>query len=117
MASAEVSLEDGEVRVSLEPDNRLRLDRLRQVIRDQGFSPRQAEIEARGLIDRSEGGLLFRTPDGSVVLEVSAESALRADLEGRVDEVVLLRGRVEEPAWGRVHVTSVEPAGSTHPDC
>lgn len=112
MTSAEVSLDDGEVRVSLEEDNRLRLDRLRQVIRDQGFTPRQAEIEAEGIIDRADGGLLFRTPDGAVVLEVSGEPALEDDLELLVGEVVLLRGRVEEPAWGRVHVISVEPASS-----
>lgn len=112
MTSAEVSLEDGEVRVSLEEDNRVRIDRLRQVVRDQGFSPRQAEIEAKGLIDRADGGLLFHTPDGAVVLEVSGKPAVQDELERRVGEAVLLRGRVEEPAWGQLHVTSVEPASS-----
>lgn len=35
---------DGEVVAALDEDNHVRLDRLRQVIRDQGFTPRGAPV-------------------------------------------------------------------------
>lgn len=107
VTSAEVSLNDGEVVVKLERENHVRLDRLRQVIRDQGFTPRGAEIRARGVIERRDGRLFFRTPEGEVVLEVvGAPTALEA-AGARVGEPVVVRGHVDEEALGRMQVVEV----------
>lgn len=107
MTSAEVSLNAGAVVVALEEDNHVRLDRLRQVIRDQGFTPRGAEIRARGVVEPRDGRLVFRTPEGEVVLEVVGESEVMEALEARVGERIVVQGRVEEAAQGRIQVSSI----------
>lgn len=106
VTSAEVSLNDGEVVVALEEENHVRLDRLRQIIRDQGFTPRGAEIRARGVVERRDGRLLFRTPEGEVVLEVAPESEALA-AEERAGEELVVRGHIGEDAAGRIRIVEV----------
>lgn len=110
MASAEVSLNDGQVVLTLEEDNHVRLDRLRQVVRDQGFTPREAEIRARGVVDRRDTRLLFRTPEGEIVLEVEGEPAVLEALDGRLGETVVVTGRVDQEATGRIRITGITPS-------
>lgn len=107
VTSAEVSLNDGEVVVALEEENHVRLDRLRQMIRDQGFTPRGAEIRARGVVERRDGRLLFRTPEGEVVLEVAPESEALDAAEERAGEELVIRGHVGEDAAGRIRIVEV----------
>ena len=110
VTSAEVSLNDGEVVVALNEDNQVRLDRLRQIIRDQGFTPREADIRVRGVVERRDGRLLFRTPEGQVVLEVVGEPDVIRRVEGRIGDPVVVEARVEEESAGQMRVTSI---GST----
>ena len=110
VTSAEVSLNEGEVVVALEGENHVRLDRLRQVIRDQGFTPREAEIRARGVVERRDGRLFFRTPEGEVVLEVIGDPVALEAAEGRVGQPVVVRGHVDEGAFGRIRVVEVAAA-------
>ena len=107
VVSAEVSLNDGHVAVALEEDNHVRLDRLREVIRDQGFTPREATLRARGIVERRDGGLVFRTPDGEIVLEVEGGPDVMATVEGRLGESLVLSGRVDEAAPRTLRVTGV----------
>ncbi len=107
VTSAEVSLNDGEVVVVLKEDNQVRLDRLRQIIRDQGFTPREADIRARGVVERRDGRLVFRTTEGQVVLEVVGEPDVMASVERRVGDRIVVEARVEEESAGRMRVTSV----------
>lgn len=107
MTSAEVSLNDGEVVVALDEDNHVRLDRLRQVIRDQGFTPRGAEIRARGVAERRDVGLVFRTPEGEVVLEVVGQAEVMESIEARLGERIVVQGRIEAEAPGRIRVSSI----------
>ena len=107
VASAEVSLNDGQVVVTLEEDNHVRLDRLRQVVRDQGFTPREAEIRARGVVERRDDRLLFRTPAGEIVLEVEGETEVLAALEGRLGETLVVAGRIGPEATRRIRVTGI----------
>ena len=107
VTSAEVSLNEGEVVVSLEEDNHVRLDRLRQVIRDQGFTPREAEIRARGVIERRGDRLWFRTPEGEIVLEVDGEPDTMASMERSIGEWTVIEGRIEPEAPRRMWVTSL----------
>lgn len=109
VTSAEVSLNDGEVVVALEEDNHVRLDRLRQIIRDQGFTPREADIRVRGVVERRDGRLLFRTPEGQVVLEVVGEPDVLRSVESQVGDRVVVEARVDEESAGRMHVTAVIP--------
>ena len=108
VASAEVSLEEGEVTVALEEGNQVRLDALRQVIRNQGFTPRDADIRARGVVERRGDRFLFRTPGGEVVLDVDADPSVVPALEERAGRPLVVQGRVEEGST-RIRVTSVTP--------
>jgi len=109
VTSADVSLNDGEVVVSLREENDVRLDSLRRIIRDQGFTPREADIRARGVVERRDGRLLFRTPEGQVVLEVAGEPESMAAVEGHLGEFLVVRGEVDGEAPGRIRITSVTP--------
>jgi hypothetical protein len=46
--SVKVSLNDGLTILDLRPDNRVTLAKLRQVIKDNGFVPKEAQIIVRG---------------------------------------------------------------------
>lgn len=107
VTSAEVSLNEGQVVVTLDEDNHVRLDRLRQVIRDQGFTPREAEIRARGVVERRDGRLLFRTLEGEIVLDVEGEPKVLAAVERRLGETLVVAGRLDQEATRRIWVTGI----------
>lgn len=111
VTSAEVSLNEGLVVVGLEEENHVRLDRLRQVIRDQGFTPREAEIRARGVVERRDGRLVFRTAEGEVVLEVVGEAKVMDAVEDGIGERIVVHGHVDEVAPGSVRVVEVTAGG------
>lgn len=107
--SAEVSLNDGEVVVVLDEANQLRLDRLREVIRDQGFTPREADIRARGVVERREGRFVFRLPGDGVAFEVEGEPDVLESLEGRLAERLVVEARIDQDVADRMWITGVDP--------
>lgn len=116
----EVSLHEGLARVELVPGNRVRLDDFRRIVLDNGFTPREARIVARGVPLREEGELRFRVtgPEAEIYrLPEDLDSAAREALEARLGESVWLRGVVPVPdpeAPGPPIVEGVElgkPAG------
>jgi copper chaperone CopZ len=65
--SVEVSLNEGMADVSLEPGNRLDPERIRRAVRDNGFTPKGAEVRVAGrLVEKG----------GSLALQVSALDAV-----------------------------------------
>ncbi|NNF26956.1 MAG: heavy-metal-associated domain-containing protein [Gemmatimonadetes bacterium] len=106
--SAEVSLNDGEVLVALDEENHVQLERLREVIRDQGFTPREADIRARGTVEAGEGRLVFRIPDNDKVVVLEGEPQVLESLEGRKGEPLVLEARVEHNTTDRMWITAVE---------
>ena len=53
--SVKVSLNDGLTILDLKPDNTVTLAKLRQVIKDNGFVPKEAQIVARGSTAVADG--------------------------------------------------------------
>ena len=82
-------------------------DRLRRVIRDQGFTPREAEIRAWGILERRDDRLLFRTVEGEIVLDVEGEPEVLAATEGRLGETLVVAGRIDQEAPRRMWLTRI----------
>ena len=57
--SVRVSLNDGLTILDLKPDNTVTLAKLRQVIKDNGFVPREAQIVAHGSTVVADGRPMF----------------------------------------------------------
>ncbi len=108
---AEVSLNEGFVDVRLQPDNELTVQRLRAVIREQGFSPRAAVVRVRGTLERRGGEFVLITPawDAPLVLELGTR--LQSTLP-QAGELVVLDGHVaadeDDAGTGRLRVTAVQ---------
>lgn len=108
VTEATVSLEDGEVRIALAENNGLSLDRLRSVIRDQGFTPRDADIQVRGVPTREEDGWSFRVPGTEVRHRVVAGPDVVSMLRAREGELTVVRARMDEGEEGVLRILSVE---------
>ena len=54
-----VSLTDGVTILDLRPDNAVTMSKLRQVIKDNGFVSKEAQITARGSVVHGSSGQLF----------------------------------------------------------
>jgi len=57
--SVKVSLQDGLTVLDLKPDNTVTLAKLRQVIKNNGFVPKEAQIVARGSTAAIDGRQVF----------------------------------------------------------
>jgi len=57
--SVKVSLNDGLTILDLKPDNTVTLAKLRQVIKDNGFVSKDAQVVARGATAEADGRLAF----------------------------------------------------------
>lgn len=109
VSDAEVSLEEGWVRIALEPHNTLTVAAIRETIRDQGFSPRDAEVRVAARVEESETGLVSRTP--ALTFRTVAADDVLARLRSAIGTVVVLTGRVpgDEGAGGplELHVQGI----------
>jgi copper chaperone CopZ len=65
--SADVSLEKASAEIHLRADNRVTLERIRQVIRNSGYPTRDATITARGQIVEQRGRTVFDLLNGSTL--------------------------------------------------
>lgn len=111
VTGAHVSLEDGRVTVRLAPENELAIADLRRAIRDQGFSPRGAEVRVSGRLEEGDDGPILRVPGSGVAYSLRADEDLLARLREATGRDVLLQGRVAEDEDGttptRLQVSSV----------
>jgi copper chaperone CopZ len=57
--SANVSLNEGKVVIQLKAANSVRLEQIRRAVTDQGFTPKQARVTARGDLTVSKDGMQF----------------------------------------------------------
>ena len=72
--SVEVSLERASADVHLRPENQVTLSQLRKIIKDNGFSPREATVTVVGtLVERGGKPALSLTGSGIVWLLTPAE--------------------------------------------
>ena len=118
VATVELSLERAQAEVSLKPDNRLTLDQFRQVVKRNGFEPKQAVVTAIGTVREAGGRMVFEVsgvPTPLVIsLDKSAPDALK-QLKGafgaKSAAVFEIVGTVEQARDGveAVAITSVKP--------
>lgn len=100
-----VSLNEGRADVELKPGNRVRLDRIREVIRSNGFTPKGANVTVSGTLVLSERRLALHVNGSDVVyLLWDAPSAagkvaeLGNEARGRTVTDVVVEGHVPEKA-------------------
>jgi len=100
--AVEVSLNEGRVRVRLKPGNRVDLERLRQVVADQGFTPREARVTVRGTLETVDGQRVFRVVGPETVYAVRG-----SDLGKSLRGVLTVQGVVGVPQKGRRPVLDI----------
>ena len=96
--SVDVSLEKASADITLRPDNRLTIERIRQVIRSNGYPTRDAEITARGRIVDRNGRLGLDLLNGSSLALVERPKAAG-------DSVVEVTGVSRAQGKGPDHMT------------
>ena len=75
VTGADVSLNEGRATLRLASGNALRLATLRQKISESGFSPRSAQVEVTGPLEKEEGRWILTAPTGErFVLEAAGEA-------------------------------------------
>lgn len=98
VASVDVSLNQGLAVIRLKPDNQVDLERLREAIRDNGFTPKDADVWVAGRVIERDGRPALRVPGQEHPLLL----ADHPDGRGKVDELlkvardqaVVVEGRV-----------------------
>lgn len=100
VTEASVSLNDGEVVVTLSEDNGVTLRHLREVIRDGGFTPREADVRVRGEALHREDGWFLRVPNSGALHPLVAPPPVLETLEARGTDPVVVQGRIEEGDGG-----------------
>lgn len=103
--SVEVSLNRGEALLRLEPGNSVTVERVRQVVIDNGFTPKDADVEIVGkVVERGGKPALAVSGPGVVYLLVDHRTATgkiqKLWQEAREKEVVV-RGHLPETATKR----------------
>lgn len=103
MRDVEVSLNEGVAVIRFRPDHRVTVRRVRDAIRDNGFSPKQAEVRVAGTVAVREGAVALVTPAGDTAFVVVAAPGLPdlpAELAQWVGDSVILEGTVPEAPTG-----------------
>lgn len=109
---AVVSLEEGRVTVDLDRDNDITLAAIRNAIRNQGFSPRAADVRVSGRLEGSGDSLVLRMPGSTPPYAVVATGEVIERLRAAIGRSVVLSGTVpgDEDAGDptAIHVTAIE---------
>jgi copper chaperone CopZ len=118
VATVELSLERAQAEVGLEPDNRLTLDQFRQVVKRNGFEPKQAVVTALGTVRDAGGRMVFEVSGVPTPLVVSLDKSAPAALQqlksvvsAKSAAVFEIVGTVEQARDGveSVAIASVKP--------
>jgi len=99
--AVEVSLNRGIVEIRLKPENGVSLEQVREAIRVNGFTPKEALIRARGTVVEDSGALALALSGREAAFRLAAHP----ESPGIIEEVwqvrgqeVILEGRVPETA-------------------
>jgi hypothetical protein len=115
--SVNVSLERASAEIQLRPGNTITLDQLRTIIKNNGFTPKEATVSVVGkLIERSGQPALEVTGTNTVLLIVAdpkqpavftqVEERLRARPEGVTQLTGVVESRANSPDRLTVHTVS-----------
>jgi copper chaperone CopZ len=102
-----VSLNDGYAEVELSEDSRLTLADIREVIRKNGFSPKDANVRVSGKLAQSEEGQLLLKTD-TAVFELEAEEQWLLSQLSDGDSSLTISGSVASGEGDRLSVESIE---------
>jgi hypothetical protein len=94
-----VSLNDGAADIRLKPGNSVDPEAVRKVVRDNGFTPKEADVTVTGQITRSDGKWMLRVTETAIDYELREDSEASGqldELEGRTASEVTLSGRLPE---------------------
>ena len=98
VAAVRVSLNDGLTILDFKPDNTITLLRLREVIRNNGFVPKEAKVIAAGTLRQGANQLTLEVSGSRESLAVSAaQSSLANELRARAGAAapIVLTGVVD----------------------
>ena len=97
----EVSLNQGLARIRFKPGNTVRLEAVRALVENNGFTPKEARVALRGELALIDGKLQLKVTglDLSYELEADPKAAkTEAELNQQVGKTLLLEGRIPPPA-------------------
>ena len=108
--SATISLNDGYAQMDFTDDNSVTLEQIRETIRENGFTPKDATLILVGSLTRVAGRPAVTFDDQAFHLAAAAEgSALLAELDGMTSGAsVRVSGRVDESDRSSILVSDVE---------
>lgn len=98
--SVDVSLNQGRASIVLRPGNSVTLEQVTQVVKDKGFTPREAGVVARGELEETNGKLHFKllNTDQTYEVVIGARSVKsKADVEKNVGKPLLVEGIIPPP--------------------
>lgn len=103
--SVEVSLNHGVADIILQPDNAVSLDRIRQIVLDNGFSPREAEVVVKGHVMQKDSQPVLKVSGLKDVIYPLTEAPeakgkmveLLKTTSKQTEKVVTIRGLIEQP--------------------
>lgn len=93
--SAKVSLNEGRASIVLRPGNSVRLEQIRKVVNDQGFTPKEARVKAVGGLTMTNGRLQFKVSGSKEVFPVMETP--HAPWRKEAGENVLVNGIIAAP--------------------
>jgi copper chaperone CopZ len=93
--SVDVSLEKASADIRLKPDNRITLPQLRQIIKNNGYPTKDAQVTARGRIVERNGTPVLDLLNGTV-LELTDKPKIASDRTVEVTGVSRVRGKGPE---------------------
>ena len=94
----EVSLNEGYAEITLVPDNGVTVERVRQVIRKNGFTPREAHVRVRGTALSRGGTLVFDVSGSGESFRVTGTDGTLAQLSALTADLVTVDGVISEPS-------------------
>jgi copper chaperone CopZ len=102
--SVKVSLKEGVATIQFAPSNRVTIARIREAVRSNGFTAREAEVRVAGsLVERGDSLTLVVPGANDVFLlqDAPGSPGMIAELRRRGNDArVILTGRVPVPAKG-----------------
>jgi len=118
VATVELSLERAHAEVGLKPNNRLTLDQFRQVVKRNGFEPKQAAVTATGTVRDAGGTIVFDVSGVTTPLVVAPDRSAREALQqlktavsAKSTALFEITGTVQQARDGveSIAITSVKP--------
>lgn len=108
VTSTTVSLNEGMTTVQLAPSNQVRIEQIREVIRANGFTPKEADVRVTGVLVHRADNVALAVPGADELFLLwappSAADQLSALRKFAPNQLVTVFGRV--PASDRRHAAS-----------